>query len=571
MSAAALPLTGLSATGTNIFLGPFSAGALPADPTITTSGTGQTYNGPVILDENTTFTDTGTGAIHFLSSVDNSAFTGSNTLTVTTKGPVTFDQAVGSNTPIASLSVTGATIAFNGSVTVNNTIGAITTAAGGGLNGDITLGNGVTLTAFGSAGTGTGSTIVIEAGSDHLAGDTTGGDFVNNGGANALVTPNGDWVVYTGDTVGSGTVDGALTYTRYYDYDTGFTPSPAGNYMVFRGGALTLTPNAATATFNGVALDNAAYSDNLANYSTLPPTNGVNSSAPSGTTTLSGSMAFNGSPTTVVRNAGTYTLGQGSLTLNTPDHLGLSFSNSGGNAYVINPLEVVVSGSRAFDGTTNAPAAILSITNNLDGANVSLTGSGNLAGSGVGSEALFGAGSLALGGSAAGNYTLAGIGESGSFVNIGSATLTYVATPVTVFQGSSIPMLTGTVTGFVGGDTLATATTGTLTWGTNATSSNIPGHFAIDGSGLTATGGSFTFSGGTSTFIPNYIFTQSSGNATALTIETISGSLINQTSQPPQSELVSGVQLFVPFLERPILSSDNSTPPDPTLIYSRPG
>ena len=61
------------------------------------------------------------------------------------------------------------------------------------------------------------------------------------------------------------------------------------------------------------------------------------------------------------------------------------------------------------------------------------------------------------------------------------------------------------MTGFVGTDTQANATTGTLTFTSPATSASNVGSYAINGSGLTANNG-------------NYTFVQAAGNATALTI-----------------------------------------------------
>jgi hypothetical protein len=61
------------------------------------------------------------------------------------------------------------------------------------------------------------------------------------------------------------------------------------------------------------------------------------------------------------------------------------------------------------------------------------------------------------------------------------------------------------VTGFVGGETLATATTGTLGFVTPATQSSLEGQYAINGTGLTASNG-------------NYVFAQAAPNATALSI-----------------------------------------------------
>ena len=87
----------------------------------------------------------------------------------------------------------------------------------------------------------------------------------------------------------------------------------------------------------------------------------------------------------------------------------------------------------------------------------------------------------------------------------GTPTLTYTANPVSRSYGAANPAFTGTVTGFVGSDTQANATTGTLTFTSTATSSSSVGSYAINGSGLTANNGKYTF-------------VQAAANATALTI-----------------------------------------------------
>lgn len=86
----------------------------------------------------------------------------------------------------------------------------------------------------------------------------------------------------------------------------------------------------------------------------------------------------------------------------------------------------------------------------------------------------------------------------------GPVTLFFVANNATSVYGSPLPSLAGTVIGFVNGDTLATATTGTLTFTTTASSSSDVGSYPIIGSGLTAIG--------------NYSFAQAPTNATALKI-----------------------------------------------------
>src|SRR6202012_6047614 len=61
------------------------------------------------------------------------------------------------------------------------------------------------------------------------------------------------------------------------------------------------------------------------------------------------------------------------------------------------------------------------------------------------------------------------------------------------------------VAGFVNGDNQASATSGTLSFTSSATATSNVGTYAINGSGLTANNG-------------NYTFVQAASNATALTI-----------------------------------------------------
>ena len=92
--------------------------------------------------------------------------------------------------------------------------------------------------------------------------------------------------------------------------------------------------------------------------------------------------------------------------------------------------------------------------------------------------------------------------QPGTFI-IGAGTLLYTAMPVSRTYGNANPAFTGTITGFVNGDTQGTATTGTLSFASAATPASGAGSYAITGTGLSAT---------------NYVFAQAPGNATALTI-----------------------------------------------------
>jgi filamentous hemagglutinin family protein len=107
-------------------------------------------------------------------------------------------------------------------------------------------------------------------------------------------------------------------------------------------------------------------------------------------------------------------------------------------------------------------------------------------------------------GGLASNYTIAA--NAATTANITPATLTYVANPAQAFSAVSLPVLSGTVTGFVGGDSLGNSTTGTTRWTSTVTPGSFTGDYAINGSGLAA---------------GNYTFVQAAGNATALFLQPV--------------------------------------------------
>ncbi len=121
---------------------------------------------------------------------------------------------------------------------------------------------------------------------------------------------------------------------------------------------------------------------------------------------------------------------------------------------MVSPLPVTLSGSRTYDGTSNATASSLSITNLVSGDNVTLSGSATLTSANAGTEAISSFTGLTLGGSAAGNYTLTGANGS---VNINQAPLTVTANPLSKTVGATDPSLTCQVTAgnLVGNDALS--------------------------------------------------------------------------------------------------------------------
>jgi len=113
-------------------------------------------------------------------------------------------------------------------------------------------------------------------------------------------------------------------------------------------------------------------------------------------------------------------------------------ANNTGTSLTVNPLAVSLTGSRNYDGTMSASASALTIANNLDGANLTLSGSATLASANVASQTLSSFGGLTLGGSAAGNYTLTGARGS---VTINQRPITVTAQPNTkLYDGTTSAM-----------------------------------------------------------------------------------------------------------------------------------
>jgi len=124
-------------------------------------------------------------------------------------------------------------------------------------------------------------------------------------------------------------------------------------------------------------------------------------------TKVSGAFAF--TVPTAVPGAGTASQSVTFTPTDTADYNTVSFNVS----VTVNPLVVILTGTRVYDGTTNAPAAILSVANTVGNDNVTVaSGTAGLAAATVGTNSISSLGSLALGGTAAANYTLKGAGGS---------------------------------------------------------------------------------------------------------------------------------------------------------------
>jgi filamentous hemagglutinin family protein len=162
------------------------------------------------------------------------------------------------------------------------------------------------------------------------------------------------------------------------------------------------------------------------------------------------------------------------------------------------------------------------------GKNVSVTGNFQVAGADAGNYRV---GTTALG--AGGVVTTTASGNTGV---ITPATLVYTAAPALREPGLPVEGLTGTVSGFRGTDSLASATTGTLAWLGGAGEPARPGLYPITGTGLSAV---------------NYVLVQAPGNATALQV-----TAGNSPASPPQQAQGDSVAAIAAALRSAIPATD---------------
>ncbi|NKJ39995.1 MBG domain-containing protein [Rhizobium sp. SG570] len=205
---------------------------------------------------------------------------------------------------------------------------------------------------------------------------------------------------------------------------------------------------------------------------------------------------------------GGYAIGQGSVTNTNNPNYAISYT---GNTLTVTPLMLTItpnSGQSKTYGNADptftyvASGQVVNPTLGIDDSGLALTGT---LGRAVGETVAGGPYAYTLNTlSAGGNYTLA-MATSPATFTINPATLTYLANTATRQYGSTNPPLSGTVTGYVNGDTAATAVTGSMTFTSNATGASGVGDYGITGSGLTANNG-------------NYVFVQDAGNTTALSV-----------------------------------------------------
>ncbi len=288
----------------------------------------------------------------------------------------------------------------------------------------------------------------------------------------------------------------------------------AGNYEITGVTApLAADITKAALTISGLAANSKTYDATTA--ATLTGTAALHGVLGSDVVSLGGSATTGSFDTKNVGTGKAVTANLGGLSLGSTDAgnyeiTGVTSPLTANITKAVLTISGLAANNKTYDATT---AATLSGTASLDGVLgsdvVSLggsatTGTFDTKNVGTGKAVTANLGGLSLGSTDAGNYEITGV-TAPLAANITPAQLTLTAAATSRSYGADNPAFTGTVSGFVGGETLASATTGGLAFSTAANAASNAGGHGISGGGLTATNG-------------NYVFVQAPGNGTALTI-----------------------------------------------------
>jgi len=311
------------------------------------------------------------------------------------------------------------------------------------------------------------------------------------GTASYSVTPDSrllGTLTYTQDSANAGSR--TITPSGLWSDQQGYLISYASGSLTVDKAHLTVTAGNASKTYGDANPSLSATLSGFVNGEALA-TSGVSGSA----------AATTAATTTTGVGTATITAGAGSLSAANYD-----FTNLVDGTLTINqrPITVTADAKSKTYGNVD-PTLTYQVTSGTLVNSDTLGAMTRAAGENVGSYTID-ASALANG-----NYLIT---ANNGTLSITPATLTYTPNAATFLSGQSIVGLSGTVLGFVGGDTLANSTTGTLGWTTPADSSSAPGTYRIDGGGLGA---------------GNYVFVQASGPGTAV--------LTLLPSAPPPSTL----------------------------------
>lgn len=327
---------------------------------------------------------------------------------------------------VGGFNATVGPVALNGAISGDHalsTTGPLTLQAANFHTGGTTVAGG-TLEVSADGGLGAGNVTVNNGAALTLNSGATNG-YLNRGASLLLDSAAKANLKFNGtNTIAGLSFDGGLTYQSggtwgapgsvAANQDSRFTGAGVLNVVLPTATAVVSSGNPSAygqpASFNATVTAPAGTPAGSVQFQT----NGSNFGDP---VTLSGGNASSGSLPARL-SVGTYAVAAVYIPAG-------SFGASSGTlagGQEIRPLAVSLTGTKTYDGTADAAGAILALTNALGGDDVGVaSGSGTLAGTAAGSQAITSFGTLTLGGTAAGNYTL--LGATGT-VNITAGAIT---------------------------------------------------------------------------------------------------------------------------------------------------
>jgi len=322
--------------------------------------------------------------------------------------------------------------------------------------------------------------------------------YSGGNGYTTSITPDANLL---GSLIYTGSSQGAVNAGSYVISAGGFYSNQYGYDITVVDGALMVNPATLTYSANTASRTYGA-TDPVFTGSVTGFVNGESLA-----TATTGTEVFTTAATTT-SNVGNYDITGSGLTANNGNYV---FVQAAGNASAlsINPATLTVTANNAnkIYGSTltylGTEFTSLGLVNGESIGGITLASAGDAATASVAGNPYVITASAATGGTFnPNNYT---IGYVNGALTVNPATLTYSANTASRTYGATDPVFTGSVTGFVNGESLATATTGTEVFTTAATTTSNVGNYDITGSGLTANNG-------------NYVFVQAAGNASALSI-----------------------------------------------------
>jgi len=150
---------------------------------------------------------------------------------------------------------------------------------------------------------------------------------------------------------------------------------------------------------------------------------------------------------------------------------------------------------------------------------------------------------VALGGTGAGNYTLASTAQGTGTITHRDLTLT--ADAKSIVQDGPLPVFTGQASGFAEGEDASVFGADGITFGTTLTNTDTPGSYDIIG----------RVGGGSDGVVGNYRIGQAAGNARAFTVyAAVPGGILTSLVQDaaPRFDMGFGQEVYVFGLPRPI-------------------